>query len=64
MAKSESEAALLFREKLKDAITGENIIYVISEKEHINFPITESTIINLTAEQGILPKFVVLSRIE
>ena len=37
MAKSESEAALLFREKLKDAVTGENIIYVISEKEHINF---------------------------
>ena len=37
MAKSESEAALLFREKLKDAIAGENIIYVISEKEHINF---------------------------
>ena len=37
MAKSESEAALLFREKLKDAIAGENVIYVISEKEHINF---------------------------
>ena len=37
MAKSESEAALLFREKLKDAIAGENVIYVISEKEYINF---------------------------
>ena len=37
MAKSESEAALLFRAKLKDAVTGENIIYVISEKECINF---------------------------
>ena len=37
MAKSESEAALLFREKLKDAIAGENVIYVISEKEHISF---------------------------
>ena len=36
MAKSESEAVLLFRAKLKDAITGENVIYVISEKEHIS----------------------------
>ena len=37
MAKSESEAVKLFQAKLKDAIAGENIIYVISEKEHINF---------------------------
>lgn len=37
MAKSESDAILLFKAKLKDALTGENIIYVISEKEHINF---------------------------
>lgn len=36
MAKSENEAELLFRAKLKDALTGNNIIYVISEKEHIN----------------------------
>ena len=37
MAKSESEAVLLFREKLKNAVNGENVIYVISEKEHISF---------------------------
>ena len=37
MAKSASEAALLFKTKLKDAVTGEHIIYVISEKEHISF---------------------------
>ena len=37
MAKSENDAILLFKAKLKDALTGENIIYVISEKEHINF---------------------------
>lgn len=37
MAKSENEAILLFKEKLKDALTGTNIIYVISEKEHIGF---------------------------
>ena len=36
MAKSENEAILLFNMKLKDAlITDKNIIYVISEKEHI-----------------------------
>ena len=37
MAKSEKEAILLFKEKLQDALTGKNIIYVISEKEHIGF---------------------------
>ena len=37
MAKSESEAASLFRAKLKDAIAGENVIYIISENEHIDF---------------------------
>ena len=31
MAKSESEARKLFREKLKDAVSGDNIIYEISE---------------------------------
>ena len=31
MAKSESEARKLFREKLKDAVSEDNIIYVISE---------------------------------
>ena len=36
MAKSESEAVSLFKEKLNHAVTGENVIYVISEKEHIS----------------------------
>ena len=35
MAKSESEAVSLFKEKLNNAASGENVIYVISEKEHI-----------------------------
>ena len=36
MAKSENEAILLFKTKLKDALLADkNIIYVISEKEHI-----------------------------
>ena len=36
MAKSESDAVSLFKAKLNDAVEGENIIYVISEKEHIS----------------------------
>lgn len=35
MAKTESEATALFRKKLADAVDGDNIIYIISEKEHI-----------------------------
>ena len=37
MAKSEGDAVVLFRTKLEDAVTGENVIYVISEKEQISF---------------------------
>ena len=37
MARSENEAAALFREKLEKAVCGEHIIYVISEAEHIAF---------------------------
>lgn len=36
MAKSESEAVSLFKEKLKNAVTGEHVLYVISEKEHLD----------------------------
>ena len=35
MAKSESEAVSLFREKLRRAVSGDNIIYVISDPEHV-----------------------------
>lgn len=35
MAKSESESIALFKKKLLKAVSGENIIYVISEPEHI-----------------------------
>lgn len=33
MAKNEDSAAALFREKLENSVCGENIIYVITEKE-------------------------------
>ena len=35
MAKSESMARALFQKKLKSAVHGDNIIYVISEPEHL-----------------------------
>ena len=35
MAKSEDEARKLFREKLEKAITGDNVIYVISDPDQI-----------------------------
>lgn len=35
MAKSESEARILFRKKLEDAVSGSNLIYVISEPDHV-----------------------------
>lgn len=35
LAKSESEAARLFRQQLAGAVQGENVIYVIAEREHL-----------------------------
>ena len=35
MAKSESEAISLFRDKLRRAVSGDNIIYVIADPEHV-----------------------------
>lgn len=35
LAKNESIARTLFEKKLKGAVDGENIIYIISEKEHL-----------------------------
>lgn len=36
LAKNENIAKVMFQKKLTDAVTGENIIYVISEKEHLS----------------------------
>ena len=35
LAKNENIAKVMFQKKLNAAVTGENIIYVISEKEHL-----------------------------
>ena len=43
MAKSESQAMLLFREKLKNALSGAHLIYVISEPDQSkNLPLSAS----------------------
>ncbi|MBQ3823806.1 MAG: hypothetical protein II808_01220 [Clostridia bacterium] len=34
LAKSEAEAEAVFKKKLSDAVTGENVIYVITEPRH------------------------------
>ena len=36
LAKNENIAEAMFRKKLEAAVSGENIIYVISEKEHLS----------------------------
>lgn len=36
LAKNENVAKLMFQKKLAGAVNGENIIYVISEKEHLS----------------------------
>jgi shikimate kinase len=50
MAKSESEAASLFKRKLVDAVSGNNIIYVISEPEHIKLLPDEAVRILVSAD--------------
>ena len=50
LAKSESEAAARFQEKMTQAMSDGNIIYVISEKEHIAFLPEGAVRILVTAE--------------
>lgn len=37
MAKSESKAASIFKAKLSEAVTKQNVIYIITEKEQLAF---------------------------
>lgn len=58
LAKNEAIAKKLFQKKLADAVTGENLIYVISEKEHLPL-LPEGTVkILMTADlELILERF-------
>ncbi len=50
LAKSEGIAQKLFQKKLQEAVAGENIIYVISETEHLSLLPEKAVRILVTAE--------------
>ena len=50
LAKNESIAKALFKKKLQAAVTGEHIVYVIAEKEHLNLLPDGALRILVTAE--------------
>ncbi len=50
LAKNEGIAQKLFQKKLLEAVAGENIIYVISEEEHLNLLPEKAIRILVTAE--------------
>lgn len=54
LAKSEAAANLAFQTKLREAVSGENIIYVISEKEHLPLLPDGSVRVLVTAELEVI----------
>ncbi|MBR2420942.1 MAG: hypothetical protein IKB09_01155 [Oscillospiraceae bacterium] len=54
MAKSESMAAALFKKKLRAALEGENVIYVISEAEHLDLLPEGSVTVLVKAELDVI----------
>lgn len=50
MAKSESEAAALFRERLRQATAGENLVYVIADPEQVGLLPDEAVRILVSAD--------------
>ena len=60
LAKNESIAQKLFRKKLEDAVSGANLIYVISEKEHLAFLPEGAVRVLMSADlERILERFAV-----
>lgn len=54
LAKNESIAFKLFQKKLKEAVSGENLIYVISEKAHLAYLPEGCIRILVTAELEVI----------
>lgn len=54
LAKNESIAKAMFQKKLQAALTGENIIYVISEREHLALLPEGAIRILVTAELDVI----------
>ena len=54
LAKNESIAKVLFQKKLTSAVNGENIVYVISEKEHLSLLPQEALRVLVTADLELI----------
>ena len=54
LAKNEAIAKALFQEKLSRGLTGEHIVYVISEKEHLNLLPEGALRVLMTADQDLI----------
>lgn len=54
LAKNENIAKVMFQKKLTAAVNGENIIYVISEKEHLSLLPEGATRILVTADLELI----------
>ena len=54
MAKSESEAGALFRKQLESAVSGNNVIYVISEPEHVRLLPEGAVRVLVTADISVI----------
>ena len=54
LAKNESIAKVMFQKRLAAAVSGENIIYVISEKEHLALLPEDAVRILVTAELELI----------
>ncbi len=63
LAKSENMAAALFKKKLAEAVTGETIIYVLSEKDQLGFlPDTSTRVLVAAGLETIKQRFAVRMR--
>ena len=54
LEKSPTQAEITFKTKLNDAVCGENLIYIITEKEHTKFIPEGAKIIVVTAELDVI----------
>lgn len=54
LAKNEAVAKKLFQEKLSSGLSGEHIVYVISEKEHLNLLPEGALRVLMTADLGLI----------
>jgi len=54
LAKNEMIAKKLFEKKLSEAMTGDHVVYVISEKEHLSFLPEQAVRVPMTADLNLI----------